>query len=65
LLAPFDEIPVDGPIAERAGRLRRTGDLRAPDALIAATALEHQMTLLTRNTRDFRAARGLKVRQPK
>jgi predicted nucleic acid-binding protein len=65
LLAPFDEVPVDRPIAERAGRLRRAGDLRTPDALIAATALEHRLTLLTRNTRDFKAASGLRVRQPK
>ncbi len=62
LLAPFEEIPVDRPVAERAGRLRRAGGLRTPDALIAATALEHQLVLVTRNTRDFRPARGLKLR---
>jgi predicted nucleic acid-binding protein len=64
LLEPFEEIPVDRPVAERAGRLRRAGGLRTPDALIAATALEHQLVLLTRNTRDFQAARGLKLRHP-
>ncbi len=65
LLAPFDEIPVVRTIAERAGRLRRTAALRTPDALIAATALEHHLVLVTRNTRDFQPARGLKIRQPR
>ena len=64
LLGPFEELPVDRPVAERAGRLRRAGVLRTPDALIAATALEHQLVLVTRNTRDFQSARGLKLRQP-
>lgn len=64
LLDGFEELPVDRPVAERAGRLRRAGGLRTPDALIAATALEHQLVLVTRNTRDFQAARGLKLRHP-
>jgi predicted nucleic acid-binding protein len=33
-----------------------------PDALIAATGLVHQLTVLTRNTADFRRAPGLRVR---
>ncbi len=62
LLEPFEELPVDRPVAERAGRLRRAGGLRMPDALIAATVLEHELVLITRNTRDFQTLRGLKVR---
>ena len=34
------------------------------DALIAATALEHDLTLYTRNTRHFRMIPGLKINQP-
>ncbi len=64
LLEPFEELPVDRPVAERAGRLRRAGGLRTPDALIAATALERRLVLVTRNTRDFKSAPGLKLRQP-
>jgi toxin FitB len=64
LLEPFDELPVDRLVAERAGRLRRGGGLRTPDALIAATALEHQLVLMTRNTRDFQSTSGLKLRNP-
>lgn len=65
LLAPFDVLPVDRSIAERAGRLRRSSGVRTPDALIAATALQHQLVLVTRNERDFQAVSGLKMRPPK
>ena len=64
LLEPFEEVPVDRLVAERAGRLRRTGGLRTPDALIAATALERELVLVTRNTRDFHSTRGLKLLNP-
>jgi predicted nucleic acid-binding protein len=36
--------------------------LRLPDALIAATALEHGLSLSTRNIKDFTRVRGLKIR---
>jgi predicted nucleic acid-binding protein len=64
LLEPMTELPVDGPVAERAGRLRRGSSLRMPDALIAAAALEHRLTLVTRNVRDFEAIPKLKLRAP-
>lgn len=63
LLAGMDELLVDRRIADRAGELRRMG-LRMPDALIAATGIVHQLTLLTRNRADFRKAPGLRVRSP-
>lgn len=63
LLAPFREIPVDRPIAERAGRIRREHGLRMPDALIAATAIEHRLGFATCNTRDFAPVNGLRVRR--
>lgn len=63
-LAPFREIAVDRSIAERAGRLRRGSALRTPDALIAATAIEHRLALVTRNRRDFRDIPGLQLRDP-
>ena len=64
LLEPMTDVPVDAAIAERAGRLRRGTRRRLPDALIAATALEHRLTLVTRSTRDFEGIRGLKLREP-
>ena len=62
VLAPFREIPVDRAIAERAGRIRRETGVRLPDALIAATALERNLGLATRNTKDFEPVRGLRIR---
>jgi len=38
--------------------------MRTPDALIAATALEHGLALVTRNRRDFERVHGLRVLDP-
>lgn len=62
LLSPFRERPVDRSVAERAGRIRRETAIRMPDALIAATALEHKLAVATRNRRDFGRVRGLRIR---
>lgn len=62
LLAPFRELNVDRAVAERAGRLAREFDVRLPDALIAATALEHALSLVTRNYKHFGSIRGLRLR---
>lgn len=62
LLAPFRELPVDRAVAERAGRIKRDSGLRMPDALIAGTALEHGLSLATRNHRHFRPVQGLRLR---
>ena len=63
LLAPFREIPVDRTVAERAGRIRRENNTRLPDALIAATAIEHNLGLATRNRSDFEPVRSLRLRE--
>lgn len=62
LLAPFRELPVDRAVAERAGRIRRHDGLRMPDAVLAATAVQHGLGLATRNRRDFQAVTGLRLR---
>ncbi len=64
LLAPMREIVVDRAIAERAGALRRTLNIITPDALIAATALESGVPLVTRNRRDYEAVLGLTILAP-
>ncbi len=50
--------PITPSIAQRAGVLRGQFQAQgisrsAPDMLIAATAIEHQLVLATRNVRDF------------
>jgi predicted nucleic acid-binding protein len=59
----MDELPVDRRVADRTGLLRRQFPrLRMPDAVIAATALVHSLTLHTDNTRDFKGFPDLRLR---
>lgn len=66
-VAGKDLLPVTASIAARFGILRghlprhlrqQIGDM---DLLIAATALTHDLTLLTRNRRDFQHVPGLRL----
>ena len=54
LVAQFAEriVAVDAATANRWGMLNVPDPLPTIDGLLAATALEHEMTLVTRNTRD-------------
>jgi hypothetical protein len=54
-LGAFDIIALDGEIAERAVSLRRSHNIKPPDAIIWATAQVRSMLLVTRNTKDFAA----------
>jgi predicted nucleic acid-binding protein len=56
-------LPVDAPTARRWGRL--SGDLghEGTDLLIAATAIEHGLTVVTRNVRHFEPT-GAQVLDP-
>ncbi|HUN77883.1 MAG TPA: type II toxin-antitoxin system VapC family toxin [Solirubrobacteraceae bacterium] len=64
LLADYDEVGVDTRIARRAGRVKRQTGLKIADALIAATALEHELPLMTRNRRHFEHVAGLVLHTP-
>ena len=48
-------LPVDAKVADRWGRLQAKAGRPMPaiDSLLAATALHHDFTLVTRNVRDF------------
>ncbi len=52
-------VPVDGPVADEAARIRRETGLKLSDALIAATAVRESAALVTANAKDFRRVPGL------
>jgi toxin FitB len=56
-------LPVALPVAAAWGRQRHEQPLPVIDALIAATARVHGMTVVTRNTKDFERA-GIQVLNP-
>ena len=63
-LLPVQLLPFDSECAAHAARIRAeleaVGTPIGPhDTLIAATALRHQATLVTRNTREFSRVSGL------
>lgn len=65
----FAVLPVTGEVAEEFARLRpflrRQGNsIPDMDLLIAATALVHGLTLLTRNLRHFERVPGLQLYRP-
>jgi len=65
VLSEFVErvIPVDIPVARRCARLHVPDPLSERDAIIAATAVVHGMTVVTRNVSDFSAS-GVSVINP-
>ncbi len=56
-------LPVDAAIARLWGEMTAEKNLPTIDALLAATALERELILVTRNTRDVRLA-GVQVVNP-
>ncbi len=64
LLSGGVEVDVTRPIAERAGIVKHACGVALPDALIAATALLHDLVLVTRNLKHFEGIPGLIVQPP-
>jgi len=56
-------LPVDVPVAQRCAKLHVPDPRSDRDALIAATALVHGMTVITRNIADFQAT-GVELLNP-
>jgi predicted nucleic acid-binding protein len=57
-LESFPRLPLDGAIAAETVRLRQQHGLKIPDAIILATARCGDLTLATRNVKDFPLALG-------
>ena len=64
LLDSFVAFPVTVQVADTAARLRRTERWKLPDAIQAAIALEEDLTLVTRNTKDFKDGAPVRVATP-
>src|SRR6056297_802232 len=59
-----DVIELTGDITSKTIELRKVYKTKLPDAIIAATSLVHDLTLITRNTKDFDNIEGLHVVNP-
>ena len=57
-------LPVSEVVVLQAVRLRQQRRMSLGDSLIAGTALAHDLTLVTRNTRDFAWVPELRLRNP-
>ena len=64
MLSKVRILRLDNNIVVRAIRLRQQRRIGLGDAIIAATALEHNLMLLTRNTQDFRWIGNLDLHNP-
>jgi predicted nucleic acid-binding protein len=57
--------PLDEAVTKETILLRREhGKLKLGDAIIAATALIHELDLVSRNTSDFKNIKGLQIIDP-
>ena len=57
-------LPVDAAVVAQAVQVRQQNRIKLPDAIVAATALAHNLVLVSRNTSDFANIPGLVVVNP-
>lgn len=55
---------LEEPIILKAIDIRKTFKIKLPDAIIAATAVVNNLTLITRNIKDFEKIDGLEILNP-
>ena len=55
---------INSKVVHSCVRLRRAYKIKTPDAIIAATTLVNDFTLITNNEKDFRKIENLKVINP-
>lgn len=57
-------LPLNSSVVKQTISIRKKHKIKLPDAIIAATAIVHDLTLITRNTKDFSKIKELKVVDP-
>lgn len=57
-------VPLTDAVVDKTVEIRRTVKIKLPDAVIAATAIVHDFTLISRNNDDFLKVPGLKYLNP-
>lgn len=57
-------IELERPIKLKTADIRKQYKIKLPDAIISATALVYDLTLVTRNTKDFENISGLLLINP-
>ncbi|MEM6716816.1 MAG: type II toxin-antitoxin system VapC family toxin [Cyanobacteria bacterium P01_D01_bin.6] len=64
LLNRLAELPLTAEVTERTIAIRKGLRIKVPDAIIAATALEYSLQLVSRNENDFAQIKGLVLLNP-
>jgi hypothetical protein len=59
-----DVYPLNDAVAYKTISISRGKKIKLPDAIIAATCITYDLTLLTRNTGDFKGIAHLKILNP-
>jgi len=57
-------IELEQQVKLKTAEIRKTYRIKLPDAIIAATALVYELTLVSRNTEDFKNIPDLKIINP-
>jgi predicted nucleic acid-binding protein len=64
LLSQFNTVPLLREIENQTIQIKRQYKIKLPDAIIAATAINQDAFLVTRNISDFKGITGLKIENP-
>lgn len=57
-------IELEQPIKYKTADIRKKHKMKLPDAIIAAISIVYELTLITRNTNDFKSIEGLNLINP-
>lgn len=63
-ISKSDVIGINDSVVQNCIKIRRFKKIKTPDAIIAATALTFDYTIITNNTKDFENIEGLKFLNP-